>query len=71
MANEPTKTTPREEAARRAKALFAEAVKAQNEGDLAADTGAVVATVSTGQRVDIEAHVARQGLTIVEFTAEF
>ena len=36
MANEPTKTTPREEAARRAKALFAEAVKAQNEGDLAA-----------------------------------
>lgn len=35
------------------------------------DEGAVVATISTGERVDIEAHVPRQGLTIVEFTADF
>lgn len=34
VANEPTKPTPREEAAKRAKAMFAEAVKAQNAGDL-------------------------------------
>jgi hypothetical protein len=35
------------------------------------DEGAEVATISTGEPVDIEAHVPRQGLTIVEFTAEF
>ena len=36
MANEPSKPTPREEAAKRAKTLFAQAVKAQNAGDLPA-----------------------------------
>lgn len=35
------------------------------------DESADVATISTGERVDIDAHVPRQGLTIVEFTAEF
>ena len=35
------------------------------------DEGAEVATISTGERVDIDAHVPRQGLTIVEFTADF
>lgn len=37
----------------------------------ASDSSADVATISTGDRVDIEAHVPRQGLTIVEFTADF
>jgi hypothetical protein len=35
------------------------------------DEGVQVATISTGERVDIDAHVPRQGLTIVEFTADF
>jgi hypothetical protein len=35
------------------------------------DESAEVATISTGERVDIGAHVPRQGLTIVEFTADF
>ena len=30
-----------------------------------------VLTISTGERVDIEAHVGNAGLTIVEFTADF
>ncbi len=30
-----------------------------------------VAILSTGQKVDIQARVPRQGLTIVEFTADF
>ncbi|HLU37829.1 MAG TPA: hypothetical protein VK081_00495 [Planctomycetota bacterium] len=36
-----------------------------------AGTTAVVATISTGGKVDIDAHVAPRGLTIVEFTAGF
>ena len=35
------------------------------------DEFAVSAVISTGERVDIDAHVPRQGLTIVEFTADF
>jgi len=30
-----------------------------------------VSTISTGERVDVERHVPREGLVIVEFTAEF
>ncbi|HEX6810911.1 MAG TPA: hypothetical protein VF384_04735 [Planctomycetota bacterium] len=30
-----------------------------------------VATITTGERVDLDAHVPRTGLTIVEFTAAF
>ena len=30
-----------------------------------------VATIATGERVDLDAHVPRTGLTIVEFTADF
>ena len=37
----------------------------------AIDEAAEVATISTGETVDIEPHVPRQGLTIVEFTADF
>jgi hypothetical protein len=37
----------------------------------AIDEGAEVATISTGDPVDVAAHVPRQGLTIIEFTAEF
>ena len=32
---------------------------------------AEVSTISTGQRVDVDAHIAAKDLTIVEFTAEF
>lgn len=35
------------------------------------DDPAEVATISTGQRVDVAAHIAAKDLTIVEFTAEF
>jgi hypothetical protein len=35
------------------------------------DEGAEVATIARGERVDIAAFVPRQGLTIVEFTADF
>lgn len=45
--------------------------KTRNARGPAIDPDAVVATISTGERVDIEAHVARRGLTIVEFTADF
>ena len=44
--------------------------KAHGHGP-ASDASAAVATISTGDRVDIEAHVPRRGLTIVEFTADF
>ena len=30
-----------------------------------------IATISTGEKVDIEEHVSSSGLTIVEFTAHF
>ena len=50
MASEPTTPTPREEAARRAKALFAEAVKAQNDGktELAIERYNAVLSIAPG-----------------------
>jgi hypothetical protein len=30
-----------------------------------------IATISTGERVDLDAHVPSSGLTVVEFTADF
>jgi len=32
---------------------------------------AAVATISTGAAVDLQVHVPREGLTLVEFTADF
>lgn len=37
----------------------------------AIDEDQVVATISKGERVDIDAYVPRKDLTIVEFTAAF
>jgi hypothetical protein len=37
----------------------------------ATDESIAVATISRGESVDVAAHVARRGLTIVEFTADF
>lgn len=36
-----------------------------------ANPSATIAVVSTGDRVDLSEHVPREGLCIVEFTADF
>ena len=37
----------------------------------ASATREAVATIAVGERVDVNAHVPRQGLTVVAFTADF